>query len=305
MDGLNRRGFLKGSLLAGTAMAGMAVMPEKTLTAAIPKAGAAEPAGPGPEYEIYACKYAGPLVKKLAMALWNSGWDEDSPINFYVWAIREPSGETILVDSGCSPAQAAARKIPGYVNPVELLARLGVNGSNVSKIVITHMHYDHVGNVENYIQAFPKAKLYLQKREFDFAVKNPLAQRKPISVLFDSPICKFVGGLEGSDRLAIVDGDGNLAPGIDFFLAPGHTLGLQVVRVNTAKGPAVVGSDCAHLFRGYRDDNPSCFITDMPAWMESFDKVKSKAPLDLIFPGHDVLMQTNYPSVAEDVMRLV
>jgi glyoxylase-like metal-dependent hydrolase (beta-lactamase superfamily II) len=111
--------------------------------------------------------------------------------------------------------------------------------------------------------------------------------------------------MEGSDRLVIIQGDYNLAPGVDLSQAPGHTLGLQVVRVNTAKGPAVVGSDCAHVFRGYREDDPSCFIMDMPAWIESFDKVKAKADIGLIFPGHDVLMYDNYPKVAEDVTRLV
>jgi hypothetical protein len=43
----------------------------------------------------------------------------------------------------------------------------------------------------------------------------------------------------------------------------------------------------------------------MPAWVDSFDKVKAKAKLELIFPGHDVLMATNYPKVAEGVTRLV
>jgi len=96
--------------------------------------------------------------------------------------------------------------------------------------------------------AFPKAKFYVQKREFDFCVKNPLSQRKPIAVLFDPMASKIMGGMAGSDRLVIVDGDYNLAPGVDLFLAPGHTLGLQVVRVNTAKGPAVVGSElCTRL----------------------------------------------------------
>ncbi|HUL23670.1 MAG TPA: MBL fold metallo-hydrolase, partial [Thermodesulfobacteriota bacterium] len=176
---------------------------------------------------------------------------------------------------------------------------------SVSKVVITHMHWDHVGNIEGYLRAFPKAKFYVQKREFDFCVKNPVVLRKPVVGLFDPAANKIVGDLERSDRLVIVDGDVNLSPGIDLLLAPGHTLGLQVVRVNTAKGPAVVGSDCAHVFRGYREDNPSVFIMDMPAWIQSFDKVKSKAAIDLIFPGHDVLMHQDYPKVAEDVTRLV
>lgn len=301
MAALNRRNFLK----AGTAALGTAIMTQvasKTLTRG---ATVAEAASAEPEYEIYALKYGGPLIRKVAIVLWNAGWDEDGPINYYVWVIKAKDGETVVVDTGASPAQGAARKVPGYVNPLEVLARLGVTADSVSKVVITHMHWDHAGGMETWPQAFPKAKFYVQKREFDFCVKNPISARKPIAVLFDPLASKAVGALEGSDRLAIVDGDSNLAPGLDLFLAPGHTLGLQVIRVNTAKGPAVVGSDCAHVFRGYREDNPSVFIMDMPAWIQSFDKVKSKAPIDLIFPGHDVLMHQNFPKVAEDVTRLV
>jgi glyoxylase-like metal-dependent hydrolase (beta-lactamase superfamily II) len=301
MDDLNRRDFLR----AGTAVLGMAIIADIAPNTLSMGTSVAAAAGPEPEYEIYAYKYGGPLYRKVAIVLWNSGWDEDGPINYYVWAIKAKNGETIVVDTGPSPAQGVARKVPGFVNPVEVLSRLDVTADSVSKVVITHMHWDHVGNIEGYLQAFPKAKFYVQKREFDFCVKNPVSQRKPIAILFDPLASKVVGGMAGSDRLVIVDGDYNLAPGVDLLLAPGHTLGLQVVRVNTAKGPAVVGSDCAHVFRGYREDNPSCFIMDMPAWIQSFDKVKSKAAIDLIFPGHDILMSENFPKVAQDVTRLV
>jgi len=305
MDSLNRRDFLKGSLMAGAGALGMSIVADLAPKSLIRRTGFAEAAGPEPEYTIYACKYGGPVVRKMAISLWNSGWDEDIPIDYYVWALKAQKGETIVVDTGSSPAQGAARKVSGFVNPVEVLARLGVTGDSVGKVVITHMHWDHVGNIESYLKAFPVAKFYVQKREFDFCVKNPLSQRKPVSILFDGLANKVVGGMEGSDRLVIVDGDYNLAPGVDLLLAPGHTLGLQVVRVNTAKGPAVVGSDCAHLFRGYQEDTGSCFIMDMPAWIQSFDKVKSKAAIDLIFPGHDHLMNEKFPKVVEDITQLV
>ena len=305
MDVLNRRDFLKGSVKAGTAVLGMAAIAELASNNLSMGTGIAKAAGPLLEYKIYACKYGGTAVRNKAISLWNTGWDEQAPINFYVWAIKASNGETLVVDAGPSPAIAAARKLPGYVNPVEVLARLDATADSVSKVVLTHAHWDHVGNIAAYLHAFPKAKFYIQKQEFDFYVKNPLSQRKPIAVLFDPLASKVLGRMAGSDRLVIVDGDSNLAPGIDLFLAPGHTPGLQVVRVNTAKGPAVVGSDCAHLFQGYREDTGSCYVMDMLAWIQSFDKVKSKAAIDLIFPGHDVLMTDNYPKVAEGITQLV
>lgn len=305
MDGLNRREFLKGGLKVGTAVVGMSIIAEMAAKNLGKESSIAQAAGTEPEYEIYAFKYGGPLYRKVAIVTWNSGWDQDGPINYYVWAIKAKNGETIVVDTGASPELGAARKIPGYADPVEVLSRLDVTAANVSKVVITHMHWDHVGNIEGYMKAFPKAKFYVQKREFDFCVKNPLSARKPIAGLFHPPANKVMAGMAGTDRLVIVDGDYNLAPGIDLLLAPGHTLGLQVVRVNTELGSAIVGSDLAHVFRGYQEDTGSAFIMDMPAWIQSFDKVKSKAAIDRIFPGHDVLMSENYITVAQDVTRLV
>jgi glyoxylase-like metal-dependent hydrolase (beta-lactamase superfamily II) len=297
MAALNRREFLK----AGTTVLGAAALAETA--GQLSRRPAAEAAGEE-EYEIYAAKYGGPLVRSLAIVLWNAGWDQTGPLSYFVWALKGKTGEAIVIDTGASPAQGAARKVPEYVNPIEVLARVGITGENVTKVIVTHMHWDHVGGIETFLQAYPKAKFYVQKREFEFCVNNPVARRKPVAVLFDPDASKIVAGLEKSERLVIVDGDSPVAPGVDVLLAPGHTLGLQVVRVKTAKGPAIVGSDCAHVFRGYQEDNPSVFIMDLPAWMQSFDKVKAQAPIDLLFPGHDVLMAQGYPKLAEDVTRL-
>jgi hypothetical protein len=80
---------------------------------------------------------------------------------------------------------------------------------------------------------------------------------------------------------------------------------LQTVRVNTEKGKAIVGSDAGHVFSAYQTDIPSALITDLVAWMKSYDKIRKKASsIDLIFPGHDTALLENYPKVAEDVTRL-
>jgi len=110
-------------------------------------------------------------------------------------------------------------------------------------------------------------------------------------------------------RLLVAHEDGSrlregleILPGIDLLLAPG----LQVVAVNTMKGTAILGSDCGHIFKNYETEIPSCFIVDLVAWMKTYEKVKAKvSSLNLLFPGHDVKMSTDYPKVAEDITRLV
>ncbi len=91
---------------------------------------------------------------------------------------------------------------------------------------------------------------------------------------------------------------------MELLFAAGHTAGLQVVLVPTAKGQTVVGSDCAHLFRSYKEDIPSGLITDLPIWLTSYEKLRAKAPVENMFPGHDTLMFTAFPKVAEDITKL-
>jgi glyoxylase-like metal-dependent hydrolase (beta-lactamase superfamily II) len=254
-----------------------------------------------PIYEIYAVKYAGPLISSVAMVLWNTDWEKRIERNYYIWVIRG-NGELLIVDCGVAPSLAKERQIPGYINPGEVLARLGLKASQIKKVIITHVNFDHISGIELY----PNAAFYIQKKEFNFWIKDPIAKKPPFVRVTDPVGNAHLAELEGTERLIMIDGDQTILPGIELLLAPGHTPGLQVVAVNTAKGTAIVGSDCAHIFRNYEEEIPSTFITDMVAWMKTYEKLKSKvSSINLLFPGHDLKMATHYPKVAEGITRLV
>ena len=115
-----------------------------------------------------------------------------------------------------------------------------------------------------------------------------------------------MASLEGTERLVLLKGDQQILPGIQCLLSPGHTVALQTVAVDTAEGTAVIGSDCAHVFRNYREDWPSALIVDLVGWMKTYDKLRRKVSSpQLLFPGHDRLLMENYPAAAQDVTRLV
>jgi glyoxylase-like metal-dependent hydrolase (beta-lactamase superfamily II) len=286
----HRRDFMKG---AGAVVA-----------AAMAAGASPAAAQPKPVYEIYAAKYAGPFTSKLAFLLWNQGWDQDIDRYYYIWVVKGPT-ETILVDTGVGLTVAADRKLKGYVNPVDVAARIGVKPADVTKVVISHMHWDHVGGMEMFPKAYPGATFYVQKKEYDFWTKHPVAKRKIFAGTADPLAYRLMQDMEGTPRLVIADGDVNIGPGLDIMLGPGHTAGTQSLAVTTAKGTAVVASDCGHLARNFKEDTPSILITDLIGWMETYDKVRAKASsVDLCFPGHDAGMLLNYPRVAEDVTRL-
>ncbi|NWF92525.1 MAG: N-acyl homoserine lactonase family protein [Syntrophaceae bacterium] len=256
---------------------------------------------PLPIHEIYAVKYAGPFSRPVAKVLWNTDWEKEIEINYYIWVVKGDEGP-FVVDCGMSPSLAREMKLKGYVDPVEMLARMGIEASRVKRVVVTHMNFDHISGAE----LFPNATFYVQEKEFNFWVKDPIARKPPFLMLSDPVGNSYLARLEGTERLVLVNGDRVILPGIELLLAPGHTPGLQAVAVNTARGTAIVGSDCAHLFRNYEEEIPSCFIIDMVAWMRTYDKLKSKVSSpDLLFPGHDMRMLTQYPKVAEEITRLV
>jgi glyoxylase-like metal-dependent hydrolase (beta-lactamase superfamily II) len=261
--------------------------------------------GGAPTYEVYAAKYAGPVTSKLAFLYFNEGWDQDIDRYYYVWALKG-NGEVIVVDTGVGVSMAGQRKLRGYVNPVDVLRRIGVDGSNVTKVIITHMHWDHVGGMEMFPSAFPKATFYVQEKEYEFWIKHPVARRPFMRTFVDDIGNRGLTDLEGTPRLVLVQGDLNIGPGLDILYAPGHTVALQSLGVDTVKGRAVVASDRGHLARNFKEDHPSSLIMDLVGWLETYERLRGVATsVDLLFPGHDAGMLQHYPMVSEDVTRLV
>ena len=254
-----------------------------------------------PQYEIYALKYAGPFVRTGAHVMWYRDWDQIEKINYYIWCIRG-AGATVVVDAGVTPQTAAERELDGYVNPAEILGRIDVKADEVRHVILTHLHFDHAGGAS----LFPNATFYTQEAEYRFWVQNPIAARPPFKHVSDPNATAYLASLEGTDRLVLLQGDQQILPGIQCLLSPGHTVALQTVAVNTARGTAIIGSDCAHVFRNYHEDWPSALIVDLVGWMKTYDKLRQRVSSpDLLFPGHDRLLLGNYPEVARDITRLV
>lgn len=251
-------------------------------------------------YQIFALKYAGPFERTEAFLLWLGDGCKTEEIFYYIWLIRG-RGEDIVIDAGVGPDLAAERELLGYVNPARVLARVGVEADRVRHVILTHLHWDHMDGSP----LFPKATFYVHQKEFDFWWKDPCLNNPTLAGLAAKPALGYLAGLEGTERLVLLDGEKEILPGVRCLPAPGHTPALQAVAVETEKGRAVLGSDCGHLFQNYRESRPSCLICDLPAWLKSFDRLKEQVSSpDLLFPGHDKRMFTEYPKEADGVTRL-
>src|SRR3546814_11435768 len=86
-------------------------------------------------------------------------------LDFYFWLIRG-ANRNILVDTGFSACSAAARNRSFLQTPEVALAQLGLSIKDIDSLILTHLHYDHAGNVDDY----PNAQVHLQDAEMQYAI---------------------------------------------------------------------------------------------------------------------------------------
>jgi glyoxylase-like metal-dependent hydrolase (beta-lactamase superfamily II) len=103
------------------------------------------------------------------------------------------------------------------------------------------------------------------------------------------------------------DGTAEIAPGISVHLIGGHTGGLQIIRVPTARGWVVLAGDATHYWANIRTRNPFPLVVDVARMLEGYKIAESLADgPDHIIPGHDPLVLTRFPRVPgqTDIVRL-
>ncbi|MBT8361465.1 MAG: N-acyl homoserine lactonase family protein [Desulfobacterales bacterium] len=233
--------------------------------------------------------------------MWMKDWDQTVERNYYFWVIRN-SSTTIIVDAGVSPEIAKQRGLNNYISPQEALKTIDIDAKSVKHVILTHIHWDHAGG----IGLFPNATVYVQNQEYKFWMKDSIARSSAFSFFWDDVLPAELESIETSGRLKLIDGDRHINSGVECLLAPGHSVALQAVAVNTPQGTAVIGSDCGHFFANYKQEWPSSLIVDLPGWISSFQKLRAKvSSAELLFPGHDPLMSKNYPEIAEGITKLV
>jgi glyoxylase-like metal-dependent hydrolase (beta-lactamase superfamily II) len=135
--------------------------------------------------------------------------------------------------------------IPYWISPVRMLEEMGVKADEITDIVLSHAHFDHMGG----ISAFTKARIFIQKREW-LSWNEAMALPRQFSYLTmivnpDNMRSAFDAAVE--HRLVLVDGDkDNILPGIHVRLGEGHTMGQQFIIVETARGRLVAAGDCVY-----------------------------------------------------------
>jgi len=253
---------------------------------------------PGDEtYEVFAIRYAGVQRRRIDNFIGMDVHDGPAAMDFYVWLLRSPQ-RTILVDTGFTSTTAATRKrvLDRYRCPIDTLATLGVDAATVSDVVLTHLHFDHAGNLAR----LPAARFHLQDAEMSYATGRCMCfapMRHAYSVEDVAELLRKVY----ADRVVFHDGDDSIAPGVELMLIGGHTRGLQSVRVRTQRGWIVLASDASHYYENHEDGRPFPIVQDMAQMLSGHRRLQAAADSPRhVVPGHDPEVLRRYPQHADD-----
>ena len=242
-----------------------------------------------PHHEIYALRYATRPAMRSNHFIGGDPHDAPMPMDYFVWVVRSGS-RTIVVDTGFTEAMAVQRKRDFLISPEVLLERFGVTPAEVTDVVITHLHYDHAGNLDK----FPKAVFHIQDREVNFATGRWMGFKRFSHAFEVDDVVRLVRAVYDG-RVKFHDGDNELAPGISLHRIGGHTDGLQCVRVSTARGWVVLASDTSHFYENFEAERPFPTVFHLGDMMQGFHTLRGLAgAADRIIPGHDPKVMQRY-----------
>lgn len=216
-------------------------------------------------------------------AVWRQGGDPEERVRLPVPAyLVETDSERILIDTGLHPG--ACTDADFYDRPevmglfsfeLEEPVSEQVDVATIDRIVLTHLHWDHVGGLSLLPASIP---VVVQRREWEAGADVAAIERNFF----------FPRDYAGGEReVVLVDGDHDLLgdDSIELLLTPGHTPGHQSVRVGDE---LVLAVDVAYFASSLDDRQFPPFGDDQVEQGRSAERLRALRDGGVaILPGHD------------------
>ncbi len=209
-----------------------------------------------------------------------------------VWFI-EGERENILIDTGLGDCQEImaiqarygidylARKTRDQEIEAALKAK-GLTADDIDVVVLTHLHFDHIGNTG----LFRKARFIVQSVEIPLLLSPP----KFAIFYYREWAYKITDVL---DRLEPVQGNLQLTENVELVRLGGHAPGQMVVFVRTGQGRVCLASDFLYNYGNLRHEWPMGPVWNIDEWVTGIRYIKAHA--DVIVPNHDYEFYQHHP----------
>ncbi|MGE5102255.1 MAG: N-acyl homoserine lactonase family protein [Deltaproteobacteria bacterium] len=266
---------------------------------AVGGAGRSRPAA-APTYEVYAIRYATIPAFRLSGLIAGVDTSRRLDIAMMVWLLKGSDGRNVLVDAGFHRADFVQRWHPTpFMTPSEAVAGAGVKPEQVTDVIISHIHWDHLDGID----LFPKARIWIQREEFDYYLDSA-GTVKNRSI--DAGDAKLLAQAARDGRVTLVDGDAKeIIPGITVYTGGKHTFASQFATVRTASSTVVVASDNMYLYENLARHVPIAQTLDSASNLRTQARMVTLASDPrLIVPGHDPEVFVRFPTPGNGIARI-
>jgi glyoxylase-like metal-dependent hydrolase (beta-lactamase superfamily II) len=278
---------------------------------------------PGLEIHVFD---TGALSLPRGFLFQGGSWLERAELPTPAYVIRSPGGNAVVFDPGFSERinRDPNRYIGFFASVVGRFAmaeeqalaaqmrRAGIEPASVSHIVVSHLHFDHAGGIED----FPNAELVVSYAErsrarhadggfsfFNASDFDSVTRWREIEFDASQPYATFAGHVDllGDDSIHLVP-------------LPGHTLGSLGVIVRLQDAPILLAGDAAPVEESWRFAAMPFHAEDRDLWWETIWRIKKfqqLVPGSIVLGGHDTRglaiedrrTVVSHPYVAERVRR--
>lgn len=251
-----------------------------------------------PDYTIQAIRY-GTVPDFPLRGLIPDAEPDSLDIAMAVWLIRG-GGRTVLLDTGFHREPWAERfGVTDYLRPDSAVALAGVTAEDVTDVVISHAHWDHMGGID----LFPRATVWIQRDEYDYYVGQAWQEDGRNGGIDARDVLELVR-LNTEGRVRLVDGDGvEILPGLRVFTGARHTYASQYLLVE-GDPSWVLASDNCYLYRNLERMEAGATFSpaDREANLAALARMAELAGSpERVVPGHDLLQFQRYPGAGRVV----
>jgi len=258
-----------------------------------------------PNYQVYALKFTSELKGPSSVIAVGGSTTDSISLVFIFWLVKGDNGKNILVDAGFLKDVEDAKDfgLSYYIRPDSMLLRLGLKATDITDIILSHPHWDHMDG----INLFPNAQVWVQKEDYNYFVGNAW-QKDGRTAGFDKRDVRKLVDLNLAGKLILVDGDDKeIIPGIKVYTGSRHTFNSQFVLVQSGANKIILASDNVYFYYNLEHLRPAPFPAsfDTAAYVKSMQRMKTLASnIKFIIPGHDALMFKQFPTVAEGIIEI-